>query len=160
MLWFAVFGGAAFAAAGSMSADQLNAVVASPETAPFFVFDTLPLTMVLSVIALITLFGFFVTSANSATYVLSMLTSDGEIHPPTMKKVLWGVLLSLVAFAFIVSGGVRGIQTVAIIISFPFFFIIIAMCISMVIAIHKEHHGTLDAEALASAKGEAGAESA
>lgn len=150
IIWFSVFGGAAFASAGNMSADQLNAVVASPETAPFFVFEHLPLSVVLSVIALVTLFGFFVTSANSATYVLSMLTSDGDIDPPTFKKVLWGIVLSLVAFAFVVSGGVKGIQTVAIIISFPFFFIIIIMCVCMVLAIRKEHrHGLPPQEAAA-----------
>ena len=46
--------------------------------------------------------------------------------------------MALVAFAFTVSGGVSGMQTIAIIISFPFFFIMVLMCISMVMAIHKE----------------------
>ena len=138
ILWFSVFGGEAFSAAASMTAQQLAEVVASPETAPFFVFSQMPLSIVLSVIALVVLFGFFVTSANSATYVLSMLTSDGTCNPPTSKKIIWGVLLSVVAFAFMVSGGVSGIQTIAIIISFPFFFVIFLMCASMLLALYRE----------------------
>lgn len=138
ILWFGIFGGAAFSATGSMSADQLSTVVGSPETSPFVVFSQFPISIVLSIITLVVLFGFFVTSANSATYVLSMLTSGGDINPPKMKKVFWGVLLAFVAFAFMMSGGVSGIQTVAIIISFPFFIVIIVMAVCMVLAIHKE----------------------
>ena len=101
----------------------------------------------LSFIALVLLFGFFVTPANSATYVVSMLTSFGNTNPPTFKKVFWGVLMALVAFAFTVSGGIKGMQTIAIIISFPFFFIMVLMCISMVMAIHKERKNPKGEEA-------------
>ncbi|MBQ9068057.1 MAG: BCCT family transporter [Eggerthellaceae bacterium] len=146
MIWFSVFGGAAFSAASGMDAEQLAALAGAPETAPFAVFAQMPLSMVLSLIAIVLLFGFFVTSANSATYVLAMLTSKGNPNPPVFKKIFWGVLLALVAFAFVVSGGVSGIQTIAIIISFPFFFVMLLMCISMVVAIHKEHHDGLPDE--------------
>ena len=142
LIWFSILGGTAFGAAEGLGAEQLAAIVASPETAPFFVFGQYDFGIVPSIIALVLLFGFFVTSANSATYVVSMLTSFGNTNPPVFKKIFWGVLMALVAFAFTVSGGVKGMQTVAIIISFPFFFIMVLMCISMIIAIHKEHHGS------------------
>ena len=140
LIWFSILGGTAFGAAGGLGAEQLGAIVASPETAPFFVFGQYEFGFALSIIALVLLFGFFVTSANSATYVVSMLTSFGNTNPPVFKKIFWGVLMALVAFAFTVSGGVKGMQTVAIIISFPFFFVMVLMCISTVIAIRREHH--------------------
>ncbi len=146
LIWFSILGGTAFGAAEGLGIEQLNAIVGSPETAPFFVFGQYEFGFALSIIALVLLFGFFVTSANSATYVVSMLTSFGNTNPPTFKKIFWGVLMALVAFAFTVSGGVKGMQTVAIIISFPFFFIMVLMCISMVIAIHREHHAVPIAE--------------
>jgi choline-glycine betaine transporter len=77
-----------------------------------------------------------------------MLTSFGNTNPPTFKKVFWGVLMALVAFAFTVSGGVKGMQTVAIIISFPFFFIMVLMCVALITAIHKEHKEGLPSDAL------------
>lgn len=138
IVWFSILGTASFSSAQGLTLDQLNAIVASPETAPFVVFEQIPLGIVLSLIALVLLFGFFVTSANSATYVVSMLTSFGDTNPPTSKKVFWGVLMALVAFAFTVSGGLKGMQTIAIIVSFPFFFIMIAMCISLVKVIRDE----------------------
>jgi len=141
LVWFSILGGTAFGAAGGLGSDQLAAIVASPETAPFFVFGQYEFGIALSLIALVLLFGFFVTSANSATYVVSMLTSFGNTNPPVFKKIFWGVLMALVAFAFTVSGGVKGMQTIAIIISFPFFFIMVAMCVSLVTAIHREHRG-------------------
>ena len=141
LVWFSILGGTAFGAAEGLGAEQLGAIVASPETAPFFVFGQYDFGIVLSIIALVLLFGFFVTSANSATYVVSMLTSFGNANPPAFKKVFWGVLMALVAFAFTVSGGVSGMQTVAIIISFPFFFIMVLMCISLVKSLREERRG-------------------
>ena len=141
LIWFSILGGTAFGAAEGLGAEQLAAIVASPETAPFFVFGQYRFGFALSVIALVLLFGFFVTSANSATYVVSMLTSFGSTNPPTFKKIFWGVIMALVSFAFTVSGGVKGMQTIAIIVSFPFFFIMVLMCISLILAIHREHHG-------------------
>lgn len=148
LIWFSILGGTAFGAAEGLGAEQLNAIVSSPETAPFFVFGQYEFGFALSIIALVLLFGFFVTSANSATYVVSMLTSFGNTNPPTSKKIFWGLAMALVAFAFTVSGGVKGMQTVAIIISFPFFFIMVLMCISLIIAIHHEHkeNGTTNRE--------------
>jgi glycine betaine transporter len=148
LIWFSILGGTAFDAAEGLGSDQLAAIVASPETAPFFVFGQYEFGLALSIIALVLLFGFFVTSANSATYVVSMLTSFGNTNPPTFKKVFWGVLMALVAFAFTVSGGVKGMQTVAIIISFPFFFIMVLMCVALITAIHKEHTEGLPSDAL------------
>ena len=138
LIWFSILGGTAFEAAKGLGADQLAAIVALPETAPFFVFGQFNFGIVLSIIALVLLFGFFVTSANSATYVMSMLTSFGNVNPPTAKKIFWGVIMALVAFAFTISGGVKGMQTIAIIISFPFFFVMVLMCISLIVAIRKE----------------------
>ena len=140
MVWFSIFGGVSFEAAGGLGAEQLTAITGSPETSPYVVFAQMPISMVLSLITIVVLFGFFVTSANSATYVLSMLTSNGDNYPPIVKKVFWGVMLAFVAFAFMMSGGVSGIQKIAIIISFPFFLVMIVMCIAMVKALHEERH--------------------
>ena len=154
MIWFSVFGGVSFEVAAGLGADQLSAITGSPETSPYVVFSQIPASTLLSLITIVVLFGFFVTSANSATYVLSMLTSGGDNNPPLVKKVFWGVALAFVAFAFMVSGGVSGIQKIAIIISFPFFLVMIAMCIAMIKALHKEQKDGLPPEALKPLEGE------
>ena len=82
--------------------------------------------------AIVLLICFFITSADSATFVLAMLTSDGDMDPPDNKKVFWGILIALIALALILSGGVAAIQTVSIVIAFPYLFILLLLCATLV----------------------------
>lgn len=54
----------------------------------FVVLREYPIGFLLCIVAIISLCAFFVTSANSGVYVLSMLTSDGDKNPPNNKKIL------------------------------------------------------------------------
>lgn len=56
--------------------------------------NEVPLGAVLSFVAIILLFTFFITSANSATFVLGMLSQEGDLNPTNTKK-LFGELYSL-----------------------------------------------------------------
>ena len=138
MVWFSIFGGISLHAAGNFSSEKLAELTAAPQTALFHVFDQYRVGIVLSLIALTLLITFFVTSANSATFVLAMLTSDGQLDPPNHRKIFWGVLMAVVAFALILSGGISVIQTVSIIIAFPYLFILILIGISLVKELKKE----------------------
>lgn len=59
------------------------------------------------VIAVVLVFSFFITSADSATFVLGMTTEDGCLEPHRRTKAVWGVLLSLIASALLVNGATR-----------------------------------------------------
>lgn len=61
----------------------------SPETQLFGVFNHIPLGIVLSIIALLLIASFFVTSADSATFVLGMQTTFGSLNPSSLVKVTW-----------------------------------------------------------------------
>jgi len=138
ILWFTVFGGLTLNVADEFHPDQLLGMASAPETALFHIFDKYSLGIVLSLIALMLLVTFFITSANSATFVLAMLTSDGALEPPTNKKTFWGILIAVVAFALIQSGGIQMIQTVSIVIAFPYLFILIGIGISLVKSLNKD----------------------
>ena len=120
ILWFTVFGGLTLNVTDQFSSKQLAVMSAHPETALFHIFDQHPLGLLLSLIALMLLVTFFITSANSATFVLGMLTSHGELDPPAGKKTFWGILIAVVAFALILSGSIEMIQTISIVIAFPY----------------------------------------
>ena len=64
---------------------------------------------------------FFVTSADSATYVLGMLSSKGDINPASFVKVSWGIILALFAMIMIYTGGTQAIQNLLIIAYFTIF---------------------------------------
>lgn len=138
ILWFTVFGGMTLNVADLFPLEELAAMTANPETALFRIFDRYPLGGVQSLIALMLLVTFFITSANSATFVLGMLTSHGTLEPSTRKKTFWGILIAVVAFALILSGGIEMIQTISIVIAFPYLFILLLICVSLVLALRKD----------------------
>ena len=108
----------------------------SAETQLFGVFNHLPIGIVLSIIAVILIGSFFITSADSATFVLGMQTSYGSLEPSNVVKVTWGIAQSLIAFVLLFAGGGNGaealnaIQSAAIISALPFSFVVIMMMIS------------------------------
>ena len=129
IVWFSVFGVTGIEVGKTVPAIfDMNA-----ETMLFGIFNELPLSMVLSVIALLLVSSFFVTSADSATYVLGMQTAFGSLQPSNKIKIVWGIALSSIAFVLLLSGGDTGLaalQSAAIISAFPFSFIIISMMVS------------------------------
>ncbi|MEI5741872.1 BCCT family transporter, partial [Staphylococcus aureus] len=90
-----------------------------------------PLGFVLSLITLLVIMIFFVTSADSATYVLGMLSSRGDINPKSFVKVSWGIIMALFAIIMIYTGGTQAIQNLLIIAALPFSVVIIAMIWSL-----------------------------
>ena len=108
----------------------------SAETQLFGVFNHLPLGMVLSLVALVLIGSFFITSADSATFVLGMQTTYGSLEPSNVVKVTWGIAQSLIAFILLLAGGGDGaealgaLQSAAIISALPFSFVVILMMIS------------------------------
>ena len=138
--WFAVFGGAAFHVelenpdVVGFAADATQNV----STALFDLFAHYPLTPVLTLLAVLLLAVFFVTSADSATYVLSMMTSNGNLSPPLSKKVVWGLCQSGAAAALLFSGGLEALQTMAIAAALPFTVVMLFLCLSLLKAMRYE----------------------
>ena len=127
-LFFAVFGASAIYLQQNGIA---NIAKEATETATFATLEHFPLGFLLSIITLIVIMIFFVTSADSATYVLGMLSSKGSINPSGVVKVSWGVILALFAMIMIYTGGTQSIQNLLIIAALPFSIVIIFMIWSL-----------------------------
>jgi glycine betaine transporter len=136
--WFAIFGGSALHAEIFADASLAAAAQADASMAIFRLFDVLPAGTLLSVAAVVLVLVFFVTSADSATMVLSMLSSHGDPRPPGWMKLLWGVLLSLAAVSLLLAGGLKAIQTAAIVAALPFAAVIVLLCWSLYRAVRAE----------------------
>lgn len=139
-VWGAVFGnlGINLGEKGLLPLDVLKEAVATPETGLFVVLREYPLGFILSIVAIVSLCAFFVTSANSGVYVLSMLTSNGDINPPNSKKVLWGVIQSVMAIGLLMAGGLKPLQTISLAAAFPFIFVMFAACASLIKSLKTE----------------------
>lgn len=133
VVWFAIFGsmGLHLGINGSLSVEELQQVAAVPESGLFTVLGHYPLGTILSLVVIVLLCTFFITSADSGTFVLAMLSSDGEMNPPSVKKVIWGLVQSGLAIGLLIAGGLKPLQTISIAAAFPFMFIMVGACISL-----------------------------
>ena len=136
--WFSVFGGSALSLEQSQGVD-LGVVAGEDVSLVLFAFlEHFPFSALLSLIAILLLIIFFVTSADSATVVLGSLTSGGSQFIPTYKKVIWGLSLSGVAIILLVSGGLSSLQMMAITAAFPFMFVMILLCYTLYVGLSQE----------------------
>lgn len=137
--WFSVFGGTA------ISLDMFEQVgvkatidAQGKEVALFSVLDHFPFGAVMSTIAIVLIGTFFITSADSATFVLGTFTTHGDLNPPNAVKFVWGIIQSLAAAVLLWSGGLQGLQTAAIIAAFPFAIVMILMILALFKSLSEE----------------------
>jgi glycine betaine transporter len=92
-------------------------------------------------LAIILIIASFAGAANSATYVLSMLTSGGDQNPSKKMSAFWGITQGAVTIMIILVGGtaaIKTLQTASIAAAFPFMLIMIVMCYSIFKALREE----------------------
>ncbi|QQK81842.1 BCCT family transporter [Salicibibacter cibi] len=138
-VWFSVIGGSALHFVHNLGytalASNINADV---EAALFMFFESMPLGFLLSVLAIILIFAFFITSADSATFVLGMLSNNGNLHPSSFVKITWGVVTAGAATVFILAGGVDAVRTISIVIASPFTIILLFISYVLLKEVRKE----------------------
>jgi len=119
-LWFGVFGQVGLNAAAT-DPEAYKALLNEDVTSIMFaVFDTLPAPQFLSGLATVLASIFLVTSVDSATFVLGMLTSDGALNPKTSRKWVWGVVLGLLGAGFTMTNNIDSIKALLVAGSVPF----------------------------------------
>ncbi|MFC4728300.1 BCCT family transporter [Coralloluteibacterium thermophilus] len=137
-MWFSVFGGAGLFMELGGHADLGGALAVGREQVLFSLFDALPLGSLLSVLAILLLVSFFVTSADSATLVLASMSSGGDPDPRLRRRVVWGVLQALVAAALLAAGGLDALQAMVTIAALPFVLLLAAVAVSLHRALASE----------------------
>lgn len=134
IVWFSVFG----TLGTNLGIDFAKDATMVTETALFKVFSNYQFGNILSLVAMVLLCTFFISSADSATYVLGMFTSNGDLNPSNKKKITWGIIQALLALALLMSGGLETLQTVSIVSAFPFAIIMIVSIVSITKALKTE----------------------
>ncbi|WP_096201525.1 BCCT family transporter [Bacillus sp. FJAT-45350] len=131
VIWFSTFGGSALHIEVIQNGSIANAIVDNVELALFMLLGEFPLGQLMSGLAVVLILIFFITSADSATYVLGAMTSKGSLSPRLGIKLLWGILIAGTASVLLLSGGLTGLQTASIVAALPFSMIMIVMIASM-----------------------------
>lgn len=137
-LWIAVFGGTALWHDLNRGTEIAVAVNADVTLALFQMLEQLPFSGVLSVVSILLILTFLVTSADSATYILASMSSNGSLSPPFIAKVVWGVLMSAIAAVLLYSGGLDALQTASLVSALPFTAILLLLLLAMIKLLKKE----------------------
>ena len=130
-VWFSVFGGTALHLEIMQGVPVADAVRADVSTALFAMFKALPMTALMSGVATVLVLLFFVTSGDSATLVLGMMSTGGEENPGARVKIAWGLLISGIAISLLLAGGLKAVQTATIVFALPFTVVIVLMAIAL-----------------------------
>jgi choline/carnitine/betaine transport len=140
-VWFALVGGTAIdlelsgvaegAIANAGQADQLFAMLG------VMLSDNLAYLM--SLLIVILLLTYLVTSADSAVLIINTINAAGDEGPKARPHIIfWGLALSLVVGGLIIAGGLGAIKTAMVIGALPFSLVMVLMGISLVIAIYGD----------------------
>lgn len=138
IIWFAAFGSMGLNLVDKIGVEGLAAAASNTSTALFQVFNNYPLSTILSLITVALLCTFFITSANSATFVLGMLSSQGDLNPTAKKQFIWGVVQALLATSLLLAGGLEALQTASVAAAFPFIFVMLLAIVSLMKALKEE----------------------
>ncbi len=137
-LWMTAFGSTAVHDVLAGDLTVANAVAEDVSTALFVFFEQFPFSTVLSVIGVILVAGFFVTSSDSGSLVVDSLTSGGRVDSPVGIRVFWAVAEGALAAVLLIGGGLKALQTAVIITGLPFAIILLIMCYSLYRGVSEE----------------------
>jgi BCCT family betaine/carnitine transporter len=127
VLWMSVFGG--------MAIDQVISdgyTAAQEAELPrqlFAMLDALPLAGITSLIGIVLVIVFFVTSSDSGSLVIDTITAGGKVDAPAPQRVFWCIFEGAVAIVLLLSaGGLKSLQSMVISTGLPFTVVLLFMC--------------------------------
>ena len=141
IIWMSVFGGLAIDqivnGIGQLGTEGLTDI----SLAMFQMFDVLPFGTLLSIIAVILVLVFFITSSDSGSLVIDSITAGGKVDTPVPQRVFWAFLEGAIAVALLWVGGTEAVQALqagAISTALPFTLILLLMCLSLLMGMRTE----------------------
>ena len=133
--WFSAFGTTAI---DIQKKGLVDLTIPSTELTIFEMFDVMPMSFIISIFAILLIVSFFVTSADSATFVLGMQSTNGSLTPPNNVKLIWGVIQSTIALILLSVNGLTALQNTIIIAALPFSFVMLLMVVALIKALKAE----------------------
>ena len=136
-VWFSILGGISIHL--QLGGTDLEAALdKGQETALFELLRQYPWFELTALVVVILVALFFVSGADAASLVMGMLSCRGRSDPPALVTIFWGVMTGAVASILLLAGGLAALQTLCILAAFPFMFIMIGACISLVKELRNE----------------------
>ncbi len=129
--WLAAFGGSALNLELNQVGNIAEAVQEDVSVALFELLEEYPLFIFSSIVGIIMVTIFFVTSSDSGSLVVDSLTSGGKVDAPVGQRIFWALSEGAVAAVLLVGGGLNALQTAVITTGLPFALILMLLCYSL-----------------------------
>ncbi len=142
-LWLSAFGGSALFLELNGLANITDAVQNNVATSLYVLMDQFPIGAFTSVVGIILVTSFFVTSSDSGSLVIDSLTAGGKLDAPVAQRIFWALTEGGVAAVLLIGGGLGALQTAAIITGLPFTLILMIMAYSLTKGLSQEHYKLL-----------------
>ncbi len=136
VLWMTVFGGTAIEQ--YVQDGYKNAAESALPLQLFAMLDALPLAQITSFIGIILVIVFFVTSSDSGSLVIDVISAGGKVDAPTPQRVFWCTFEGLVAIDLILGGGLVALQAMAVSSGLPFTIVLLVATFSIIKGLSSE----------------------
>ena len=128
-LWMTALGGTAISQVVNQGLTSVQD--AALELQLFEMLSHLPLTGITSLLGIVLVIVFFVTSSDSGSLVIDTISAGGKINAPTPQRVFWATFEGLIAIALLLGGGLAALQAMAVSTGFPFAIVLVGACFAL-----------------------------
>ena len=133
--WFCAFGGTALSISLTGDPTLVEATRNAYGDAMFALLDYFPFASVTSGFAIILIVMWFVTSSDSGSFVIDMLTAGGDPNPPKVQRIFWAISEGAVASVLLLAGGLSALQAAAVVAGFPFAIVVLLILVGLIKAL-------------------------
>ena len=130
-LWMTVFGNTALYIEIFQGGGFAQSVTENIPLSLFLLLEKLPLNSITSLLGVLVVISFFVTSSDSGSMVIDIITAGGNPDPPIPQRLFWAILEGVVAAALLLSGGLAALQSAVITTGLPFAIVLLLLCFSL-----------------------------
>ncbi|MEJ2610717.1 MAG: BCCT family transporter [Candidatus Thiodiazotropha sp.] len=148
LIWMSAFGSNGLAQIKAHVGELANGI-SDVSLALFQMLEHLPLATLSSILAIVLVLVFFVTSSDSGSLVIDSITAGGKLDAPVPQRIFWAVMEGLIAGALLFGGGadaLGALQAAAITVGLPFTLVLIAMCAALYMGLTHEARYVLKGE--------------
>ena len=141
--WFTTFGGVAVhmelaSALSGVSPGLVEAVQADSGSAIFKLVEYYPLAKPITLLIVVMIMLWFVTSSDSASFVIDMLTAGGDTNPPKIQRLFWATTEGVIAAILLAAGGLSALQAAAIVAGLPFALVVFVMMYALLRGLSRD----------------------
>ena len=135
VLWMTALGGTAIA----LTQDGFAGILGAPlELQLFEMLAQLPLAAITSVVGIVLVIVFFITSSDSGSLVIDTIAAGGKVNAPVPQRIFWVGIEGAVAIALLLGGGLVALQAMAVSTGLPFTLVLLGACYAVVSGLRAE----------------------